>query len=166
MRQHRLLVLGLSLLIAGVSLGFAQPGGRRALGAGPGGPPGDLWGMQNPRGLRFLTNFLDLTDEQEAAVKKIFETEREIMKPVFEQLRENRLALQEATKDGKFNEAQVTGLAQQQGQLIAQTIVSRERVKSQVYQLLTPEQRDKLGKAHQRFERWMENRPQGRRGAQ
>jgi len=87
---------------------------------------------------------LDLTDQQKTEIKKIMDAERSIMEPVHQQLRENRQAIQGATKDGQFNEGEVTQLAEKQGDLMAQVIVSRERVQAQIWQVLTPEQRAKL----------------------
>jgi protein CpxP len=125
----------------------AEPGG----GLGPGG------------GYGFLLRHLDLTDQQKTDIKKILDTERSVMQPVMTQLRDNREALQKATENGQFDESTVTSLADKQGTLMAQVIVSRERVKSQIWQVLTPEQRDKAQQFHeQRAERgaWR----MGRRG--
>jgi len=129
MRANRLLVTA-ALLVAGCTGAFGQRGG---------GPPEGFGGGH----ARMFRN-LDLTDEQRTEIRKILETERSIMKPVHQELRGNRQALDEATKDGQFNEAQVTALAEKQGDLMAQMIVSRERVQSQIWQFLTPEQREKL----------------------
>ncbi len=132
MRAKTLLITA-ALFVAGCAGTFAQRGGpSHGLGAGP---------MSG----RMFRN-LDLTDEQRAEIKKIMEAERSIMQPVHEQLRENREALNAATKAGQFNEAEVTKLAEKQGDLMAQVIISRERVQSQIWQILTPEQRDKLAK--------------------
>jgi len=126
-----------ALLVIGWAGVFAQgPGPRHGFGGGQ-----FLGGM---------AKHLNLTDEQKAEIRKILEAERELMKPVHEQLRENRQALNEVTKDGQFNEAQVTKLAEQQGDLVAQTIVSRERVQAQIWQLLTPEQREKASQVRER----------------
>lgn len=146
MRANRLLVTA-ALFVAGFTGAFAQAGGGPHKGFGGGQMLG-----------RMFRN-LDLTDQQRTEIKKIMDTERSIMQPVHQQLRDNRAALQAATKDGQFNEAEVTKLAQKQGDLMAQSIVSRERVKSQVWQILTPEQRDKLAK-------WQEKRQEGPGGDQ
>ncbi len=130
MRANRLLVTA-ALFVAGCAGAFGQRGG----------PPEGFGGGRMPG--RMFRN-LDLTDQQRTEIKKIMEAERSIMQPVHEQLRENREALKTATKDGQFNEAEVTKLAEKQGDLMAQVIVSRERVQSQIWQILTPEQREKL----------------------
>lgn len=86
---------------------------------------------------------LDLTDAQKAQVKTIMETNRAKVKPLMESMRANREALRSATENGKFDEAQVQSLANEQASLSAQLLVERTRVKSQVYQILTPEQKEK-----------------------
>ncbi len=148
------------MLAFGLSL-TAQPGPGGRRGGGAFGQAGDGAPL-----LGYIARHLDLTDDQKAEVKKIAAAERTMMQPIHEQMRKNRTALQEATKEGQFNESEVTQLAQEQGQLMAQMIVSRERVKSQVYKILTPEQREKLAEVGERFrERGERPMRQGRRSA-
>lgn len=147
MKKFRALVTVVILMLA-VGLSLAQkagPGARRS-----GGPAFGAAGDAAPL-LGYIARHLELTEEQKAEVKKIAQAERTVMQPIHEQMQKNRAALQEATKDGQFNETQVTQLAQEQGQLMAQMIVSRERVKSQVYSILTPEQREKLAAVEDRM---------------
>jgi len=131
--RAKTVVVTAALLVAGCAGALAQGGG----------PPEGFGGRQMFG--RMFRN-LDLTDQQKTEIKKILDAERSIMQRVHEQLRENREALNTATKDGQFNEGEVTRLAEKQGDLMAQVIVSRERVQSQIWQILTPEQRDKLAK--------------------
>ncbi len=117
--------------------GFHGPGGH----GGPGGG-GDF-------GRHFLGRLADklgLTDQQREQAKTILEAERTANQPIIEELQANREALKEAGKFGAFeqNEAEIMGLAQRQGELHAQLIVAKERVKSQLYQILTPEQQQQL----------------------
>ncbi len=159
MKRVTLLIALVALFVVGFGTAFAAqaqgPGGRR--GGGPRGAAGEGAPL-----LGFIGRHLDLTDEQKAEVKKIVDAERTIMQPIHQQMQKNREALKEATKDGQFNETQVTQLAQQQGELMAQMIVSRERVKAQVYKILTPEQREKLAAAGDRLEQMG---PRSMRGA-
>jgi len=159
MKKFTVVITVVVLMVAfGMSFAAQGPGGRRG-----GGPFGEF-GNGAPL-LGYIARHLDLTDEQKAEVKKIAEAERAMMQPIHEQMRKNRTALQEATKDGQFNETEVTQLAQEQGQLMAQMIVSRERVKSQVYKILTPEQREKLAEVGDRLrERGARPMRQGRAG--
>jgi len=160
MKRFGILVLVLALALP-MTLAAPQPRGRGGYGAGYGF---DDQGMGPGNRIGFLIRQLDLTDQQKADAKKILEAERSVMEPLRTQLRENREALQKATENGQFNEATVTSLAQKQGDLMAQMIVSRHRIQSQIWQILTPEQRDKATqlreKAAERGSRWM-----GRHGA-
>ena len=157
MKRVTILLALVALFVVGFGATLtAQAQGRR--GGGPRGAVGEGGPL-----LGFIGRHLDLTDEQKAEVKKIVEAERTVMQPIHEQMQKNREALKEATKDGQYNETQVTQLAQQQGELMAQMIVSRERVKSQVYKILTPEQREKLAAMGDRFEQMGERRMGGGR---
>jgi protein CpxP len=84
---------------------------------------------------------LDLTDEQKAKVKEIMEANRATVKPIREAMKANREKL--AAMNGSFDEAAVSEIAKNQGDLTAQMIVARERVKSQIFAILTDEQKAK-----------------------
>jgi len=163
MKRVTVLIALVALLVFGFGSFAAQnveAQGRK--GGGPRGAAGEGAPLMG-----FIGRHLDLTDEQKAEVKKIVDAERTVMQPIHEQMAKNREALKEATKDGQFNETQVSQLAEQQGDLMAQMIVSRERVKSQVYKLLTPEQREKMAAMGDRFEQRRQRPMQGgRRPAQ
>jgi periplasmic protein CpxP/Spy len=86
---------------------------------------------------------LDLTDAQKAQVKEIMEASRAKVQPIRESMKANRQKLNETTANGAFNETQVQSLATEQANLSAQLLVERTRVKSQIFALLTPEQKAK-----------------------
>ena len=92
--------------------------------------------------LQRMTAELNLTDAQQAQIKTILETETAKMQPLRQQLRQNRLA-QTGSVSPSFDEAQVRAFANKQAQLMADLTVERERTKSQIYAVLTPEQRQK-----------------------
>lgn len=136
---------------------FAQDGpkGHPRMGRGFGGPGhGPASGPQGMLPLRFL----DLTDAQKEQVKAIHESEKAKVEPLLAQLREAHTALREATANGQFNEDQIRAIATKQSQVQIELAVSHARVQSQVYQLLTAEQRAKLDKFHQEHKNRMENR--------
>lgn len=99
-----------------------------------------------------LDGYLDLTEAQRAQIKTILEAERPKLQPLVLQTATMHKAIVEATATGEFNEAQIRALATRQGQNVASLIVEKERVKTQIYQVLTPEQRTKLEQLRQRFE--------------
>lgn len=115
----------------------------------------DLTG-QPPRFVQRMLNrasvALGLTDEQEAQIKAILEAEKPKVAPLLLTLKANRTALQTATANGAFNEAQVQAIAAKQGQTLTALIVEKERVQSQVYAVLTPEQRAQAEQFRTRIE--------------
>lgn len=109
------------------------------------------------RALNRAAVMLDLTDAQKTQVKAILEAEKPVVQPLVMQLAANRKEMQEITSSGNFNESQVQAIANKQGQLMSQLIVEKERVQSQVYAVLTPEQRAKAEKMRNQFmERFQE----------
>lgn len=99
-----------------------------------------------------IADHLGLTDAQKTEIKSIISAERPTVEPLVRQLAATRKQLRNVSKDGKFDEAQVRGLASQQAQTITELIVAKERVKSKIYNVLTPEQRTKADKMRTRFE--------------
>lgn len=95
---------------------------------------------------------LGLTDAQKTEIKSILVAERPQAEPLIRQLIATRKQLRDVSKNGNFDEAQVRSLASQQAQTITELIVTRERVKSKVYNVLTPEQRAQAEKMRARFE--------------
>jgi Spy/CpxP family protein refolding chaperone len=85
---------------------------------------------------------LNLNDEQKAQIKQITDAEKTKVEPIFAALKENHQKLEALTADGSFDEAKVQALATEQGNISAQLIVEKERTKSQIFQILTPEQRE------------------------
>lgn len=134
-----------AVLVAGSVFAFAQSrrGGRFA---GSGVP------AFAQRFLDRASVYLGLSDEQEAQIKAILEAEKPKVQPLIAELAANRKALQEATDNGTFNEAAVKAIADKQGETLAALIVEKERVKTQIYAVLTPEQRAKAEQFRARIE--------------
>lgn len=105
---------------------------------------------------------LDLTEEQKAQMKQIRQTSKATIKPIREQMKANRQKLAELSANGNFNAAQVQEIATQQGSLSAQMIVEKERVKSQIFQILTPEQKAKAAEMQVQRKQKMQERMQKR----
>ncbi|HEX2327743.1 MAG TPA: Spy/CpxP family protein refolding chaperone [Candidatus Angelobacter sp.] len=117
-------------LAMGLAAAFAQQ-------AGPGRGYGHHGWM-----LKKMTKELNLTEPQQAQVKNILQAEHGKMQPLMQQMRDNEKARNEAVTEN-FNEADARAYANKQAQLNADLIVEKERVKSQIYAVLTPEQRQK-----------------------
>jgi len=103
-------------------------------------------GRAHFRGARFgqrMATELGLTDPQKTQIKQLLQSEKTTVQPLREQLRSEHQQMLAATKGGAFDEAQVRTLANQQAQTQANLIVEREKMKAEIYKLLTPDQRAK-----------------------
>jgi periplasmic protein CpxP/Spy len=101
-------------------------------------------GKQGHQGrmLQRMTEQLNLTEAQQAQIKTILQTQKSKIQPLRQQLRQNRLA-QTSAVTGTFDEAQVRSFAAKQAQIMTDLTVEKERTKSQIYAVLTPDQRQK-----------------------
>jgi len=106
----------------------------------PGGGHG--WKHGGHRGHHFLWKKLNLTDAQKKEMFSIRLDERAKMKPLIQKLKEGRDQLRALPK-GQFDEAKVRSIAKAQADTLVELIVAKERMKSRIYGVLTPEQRAK-----------------------
>lgn len=95
---------------------------------------------------------LRLTDEQKAQIRAIIEAARPTVAPLLREAAVNHQALNAATANGQFNETQIRAIAVRQGRVAANLIVEKERVTTQIYQILTPEQRARAQEMKTQFE--------------
>jgi Spy/CpxP family protein refolding chaperone len=126
-----------------------------ARAGGQGGPPfGGRRGGPPPveHFLAHMSEQLGLTEQQKTEVKTILTTEQTTVEPLIRQMDQNKQDLRAATKNGRFDEAQVRALATQQAQILTEMIVEKERSKAKIYNLLTEEQRTKADQMMERFE--------------
>lgn len=125
-------ILAIALVSIGTIFIFAQTGseekGKFKRGFGHRG------------GFERLAKKLNLTDAQKEQVKQIRETSKAKVQPLKENMKSIHQQMETATADGQFDEAQVQALATQQANIMAQMIVEKERTKSQMFAILTPEQ--------------------------
>jgi len=142
MKKWMVVVSVLGLMLCGVGmLSYAQgpgPGGKGHGWGGPGGGPG----------MGMMLHELNLTDAQKAQVKTIMQANHATMKPIMQQMEQNRAAILAATADGAYKDpavqAKVQTLANQQAQLQAAMIVNHEAIQHQIYtQVLTADQQAK-----------------------
>lgn len=134
---------------------FAQhgpggPGGPH----GPGGPGGP--GRRGGPGGSLLGHFsemLNLTDAQKTQIKQIEDNFRESTKSLHAQLAKGGPGGPfEGLKDGAFDEAAVRAAAQARANVQVELEVAHARMFSQVYAILTPEQKAKLAELHKQME--------------
>ena len=148
--QRRILIVTLSLITllgSALYVAAASPGGPC------GGPcdghcdgPGD--GQEHPGGrfLERMTRILDLTEAQQASIKKVLAAEQEKTAALHEKKRENHQQLRSAEETKPFDENAIRVLAEQRGAIEAELTIARARAHSQIDALLTPAQRELAAK--------------------
>lgn len=87
---------------------------------------------------------LNLTDHQKIEMFSIRLAERAKIKPLFKSLRTGRKELGTLARSPKFEEAKVQAVAKNQAAVLAKIIVEKTRMRSRLYAVLTPAQRDRL----------------------
>jgi len=132
-----------SLLIGGVLLAVAM-GGAIAVSQSVGRAHYAGAGFMNGRMLEFFAHYLDLTDAQQSQAKEILAKEMPALQPLLRQRLQAEKQLRELAMNGPYDEAKVRDIANQQAQVMAELSVQKARVESELFQLLTPDQKTKL----------------------
>jgi periplasmic protein CpxP/Spy len=166
--------------VAGQTSGTAQePQDRGPRGSGGPGGPGGPHGLMGRGGrggsggpgmgvLRpMMLQRLDLTDAQKERVKGIVDSRHEEMRAVRDRAMKAHAALEAAITGDTFDEATVRTRAAEVAIVDADAAVHRARVYNEVYQILTPDQQNKLKTIQANMQKRMQNReenPRPRRG--
>lgn len=135
-------------LAAGLAYAMPPGGGGRCLDGGRGMGFG-YHGLDTDAHVDRMAERLDLTKEQRDKVRAIVDKTRPQTRELRDKLSENRKQLQTLTQQGTAKESEIRKLADNQGKLIADMIVQRNKVQGEISAVLTPEQREKM---QQRFE--------------
>ena len=101
-------------------------------------------GYGGPGGFRHMLKQLDLTSEQQDQVKAIWAKEKPALQPLMQQLRQNHSAMSALEASGPFDEAKTRALATQNSQTMIELQVEHARIKSEIMQILTADQKAKL----------------------
>lgn len=144
-------VLALTLLMA-AAVGFSQ--GRPGAGEGRGKHGG--FG-------RFGRN-LNLSDAQKTQMQQIADRYKESTKNLRDQMRSLHRTSGATAGDGNFNEAAVRQAAQARANIEVELEVSRARMMSEMYAVLTPEQKAQLAQQRQQWQQKRQqkaNQPEG-----
>jgi protein CpxP len=153
MKKRTIAIIAVAgLLVVGGIFTFAQKAMHRGFG----------FGMHDGPGVMMALKALNLSDEQQSKVKEILDSNKQAVQPIRKQLKANHDKLAE-TK-GDFDEAQVSAIAKEQGDLTAQLIVARQQVKSQIYAILTDEQKAKAEQMRQTMKERFQKRMNSFRG--
>ncbi|HWF92618.1 MAG TPA: Spy/CpxP family protein refolding chaperone [Terriglobales bacterium] len=159
MKSNRLKFIGAALVVTLLVAitAVSETAGRHGRWGGHDGMFGDA-------GFGFMIHRLDLTDAQRAQAKQIMTNGKSAFQPLMQQMRQNRAQERQLVEAASFDQAQAQSLAAQQAQTIAQMSVEKMRVESQLYQILTPDQKTKLNaildKRAERFQQHQQNQQQ------
>jgi Spy/CpxP family protein refolding chaperone len=150
MRNRILVIAGIAVLIIGATV-FALGHGFQGIPGGRGDGPGKGHGRGfGPGMMDHIAKALDLTAEQQTQVKALFEGMHAAEEARHTKRDDLRKQLEAATANGQFDETKVRTIANEQAQLMADSMVEHERMKSKIYAILTPEQRTKAEEMHKR----------------
>ncbi|HVO64289.1 MAG TPA: Spy/CpxP family protein refolding chaperone [Terriglobales bacterium] len=156
-RRLKITLAVVAILVTGIAVAVAQ---GPMYHVGFGGPEHHMWG--------FLTKQLDLTEAQHTQVKDIFAKEKSSIGPLMMQKEQLHQQLMQEAISGTFNPTKVQALAAQQGQLEAALAVEHAKIASQIYNVLTADQKTKaqqvLQQHQQRMEEHMKRMQQGEQG--
>ena len=132
-----------AILLTSTSAALARDGGD---GQGRGGPH-HTRGMQGIPMVSHLVRAmhrLDLSEEQKDAIHGVLQDMKTTIRPVMDETRVGHEQLQELIKAANYDEQAVAALAAKEGQLAAERVVIASRAFSDVFAVLTEEQREEL----------------------
>jgi len=108
------------------------------------------WAGHGHGHMGYLAKELNLTDAQKAQIKTMMQAQRTTLRPLMQQMAQDRLAMLNATASGAFDQAKVQTIANQQSQIMAQLAVQKASLHSQIYnQVLTADQKAKADQLRQ-----------------
>jgi periplasmic protein CpxP/Spy len=140
-----------TLVIVGViALTLVIAGAAAAQGA-------SAWG-QNRRSrflVRHLIHDLNLTDAQQAQIKTILQNERPAIEAISEKIEQGNEQLRSKPT---FDEEFVRSVAEQQAANFADAVVEKEKIRSEIFAVLNPEQQQKLNQISEDFRAAMRDR--------
>ena len=149
--RTRILMIGAAVILA-VAAALAQ-------GMHGHGGPGGFEHM-----LGFYADYLDLSGAQQDQIKAIWQKEKPTLSPLMQQMKQFHSQMNQLTESGTFDaamEAKVRALATQQSQTMIELAVQHARIKSEMLQVLTPDQKAKFvqfqAKREQRMQQHMQH---------
>ena len=115
---------------------------------GMGGCKAGMFGMKGGRHNKGvfserMIKKLDLNEKQTKQVRAIVDQSRDKFRDIKDDMRDNRRELFDMVSNGKVNKSKARKLADAQGKHMADMIMLRISTKADIYQVLTPEQREK-----------------------
>ena len=142
-------------LVAGITFAVAEEG--------PMHHHGMHGGFMGGPGMGFPMHELNLTEDQHAQIKQIFQNEKGNIHPLMQQEFQAHQQMMQLITSGTFDEAKATAIASQEAQTHMQIEVEHAKIGSQIYQLLSADQKakvaDMMAKHQQRMQEHMQKAP-------
>lgn len=95
-------------------------------------------------GFEQMLHQLNLTDDQKAQVKQIFQAEKPTMKPLMQQEHAAHQQMMQLVTSGSFDQSKAGAIAAQESQTHVLLEVEHAKIASQIYQLLSSDQKAKV----------------------
>ncbi|PYX83426.1 MAG: hypothetical protein DMG70_10190 [Acidobacteria bacterium] len=155
MKSVRRRILAIALAVAGVGAAAVSQTvakAHRHMGGGQG------LGLEPMVG--FMTDYLDLTDAQQAQVNAIIASEKPNVLPLVQQVHQSQQQLRQLETSQTFDEGKVRAAASQQAQIMTELTVQKAKIHSEIFNILTPEQKSKATQFSQRREERFQKRMQ------
>jgi len=149
--RTRVLVIGGAVILA-VAVALAQ--GMRGHGG--------RGGFEHMLG--YYSDVLDLSSAQQGQIKAIWQKEKPTLAPLMQQMKQFRSQMNQL-ESGTFDEAKVRALATQQSQTMIELAVQHARIKAEMLQVLTPDQKTKFAQLQAKHAQRMQNRMQHMKNA-
>jgi protein CpxP len=115
-------------------------------------------------GMELPLRQLNLTDDQKAQIKQMFQAEKPAMKPLMQQEHAARTQMIQLITSGTFEQAKVAAVAAQESQIHMQMEIEHAKMASQIYQLLSSDQKAKvadiIAQHQQHMQQHLENKDQ------
>lgn len=109
-------------------------------------------GMDEGKYLDRMTDRLKLTPEQRTSVQAVLQKSKPQMTNIREKMQTNRKALREVKREGKSDGNQVQALARERGDLVANMIIQRSKVRNEIQQILTDTQQEQMKQMREKRE--------------
>lgn len=100
--------------------------------------------MEMGMGLGLPLHQLNLTEDQKAQIKQIMQSEHPAIKPLMEQEMAAHQKMIQLVTSGNFDQAKASAIAAQESQTHLQIEVEHAKIASQIYQLLSSDQKAKV----------------------
>lgn len=97
-----------------------------------------------PAPMQGLMQKLDLSNEQKTKIEQLFVDSRSSATELRDQLMSNAMQIQAAMQEGSVNLDLIKKLADTQGELSASLLVNQAKLKNQIFDVLTKEQKAQL----------------------